>query len=173
MTSGLAVFLAFFLPGLIIVSANAVIFFFIAREVRLSLPVSTPIRFTTHLPQLQNPTKARSERNSECTSRFSFQSVYRGSSGSSWCCSMMELSSKSSSWLSSRWQLHFRFLKPLTTQGYLIYASYCLNAKVFARWAGFLGKFIPYFRRFEHMGSSTTSGTSGTSGTSSSGSSRM
>lgn len=37
MDSGLPIFLGFFLPGLIIVSANAVIFFFIAREIHDTL----------------------------------------------------------------------------------------------------------------------------------------
>lgn len=37
MDQGLPIFLGFFLPGLIIVSANAVIFFFIAREIHDTL----------------------------------------------------------------------------------------------------------------------------------------
>jgi len=153
MKSGLAVFLAFFLPGLIIVSANAVIFFFIAREIHDTLASA--------------PKSDKSEKRKEFRVYLSiFISI-----GLSWIFGfIMVLFSNG-----SVGQVIFMVIFSLTTplQGYLIYASYCLNAKVFARWAGFLGKAIPYCRRFEHMGSSTTSGTSGTSGTSSSASSRM
>ncbi len=106
MKTGTAVFLAFFLPGLILVSANAVIFFFIAREVALplsllllclfsrlwsclppfppGLSLLTQPRSTTRWPLRPSQTRARSGRSSVSTSPSSSPSVSLGFSVLSW-----------------------------------------------------------------------------------------
>ena len=52
-------------------------------------------------------------------------------------------------------------------KGFLIFASYCFNAKVAGKWAGLIGRAIPFFKRYENLDSSATSTTSVSSGSSS------
>jgi len=151
MLPGLPIFLSFFLPGLIIVSANAVIFFFIAREIHDTLKSA--------------PKADKKEKSKEFRVYFSiFVSI-----GLSWILGFVM------TFLDGVARIIFLILYSVLTplQGFLIFLSYCLNAKVGSKWAGLIGVVIPWFRRYENLGaSSATSTTSGSSGTSGSRSSR-
>jgi len=137
-TSGLAIFGTFFLPGLIVVSANTVIFFFIAREIHDTLASA---------PQADKREKKKEFR------------VYLSiciSIGLSWIFGfIMALFDPNSPGF-----LVFLVLFSITTplQGFLIFGSYCANGKVFAKWAGVFGKIFPFCRQWEHLGSSHSTG---------------
>jgi len=151
MSSGLPIFLSFFLPGLIIVSANAVIFFFIAREIHDTLKSA--------------PKADKKEKSKEFKVYFSiFVSI-----GLSWILGFIM------AFLDDVSKVIFLVLYSVLTplQGFLIFLSYCLNAKVASKWAGLVGRVVPYFKKYENLGSSSaTSTTSGSSGTSRSNNSR-
>jgi len=49
----------------------------------------------------------------------------------------------------------FSVFTPL--QGFLIFAAYCINSKVAAKWAGLFGKCIPCCKVWEELATSTTS----------------
>jgi hypothetical protein len=148
MLPGLPIFLSFFLPGLIIVSANAVIFFFIAREIHDTLKSA--------------PKADKKEKSKEFKVYFSiFVSI-----GLSWILGFVM------TFLDDIARLIFLVLYSVLTplQGFLIFTSYCLNEKVASRWAGLIGICFPVFRRWENLGSqsatSTTSAGSGSRSTS-------
>jgi len=149
MLPGLPIFLSFFLPGLIIVSANAVIFFFIAREIHDTLKSA--------------PKADKKEKSKEFKVYFSiFVSI-----GLSWILGFVM------TFLDDVARVIFLILYSVLTplQGFLIFLSYCLNAKVASKWAGLVGHVIPWFRRYENLGASsatstTSGGSSGTSRTS-------
>jgi len=137
MKSGLAIFLAFFLPGLIIISANTVLFFFIAREIHDTLASA--------------PQADRREKKKEFRVYISiFISI-----GLSWIFGFVM-----TVFTNDYARLIFLFLFSITTpmQGFLIFGSYCLNAKVFGKWAGFFGHFLPFCKQWEHLGSSRSTG---------------
>jgi len=140
----LPIFLAFFLPGLIIVSANAVIFFFIAREIHDTLKSA--------------PKPDKKEKSKEIRVYFSiFVSI-----GLSWIFGFIMNLLPIGSTLWDIFLVLYSLFTPI--QGFLIFLSYCLNAKVASKWAGFIGRYLPYFKRYENLGQSTaTSTTSGTS----------
>jgi len=143
MKPGWPIFLSFFLPGLVIVSANAVIFFFIAREIHDTLKSA--------------PKADKKEKSKEFRVYFSiFVSI-----GLSWIFGFV-------STLLSDYPIPqvitlvlFSILTPL--QGFLIFISYCVNGKVAGQWAALGGKFFPFLRRFENLGTSATSSTSASS----------
>jgi len=145
MLPGLPIFLSFFLPGLIIVSANAVIFFFIAREIHDTLKSA--------------PKADKKEKSKEFRVYFSiFVSI-----GLSWILGFIM------TFLSDIGRIIFLILYSVLTplQGFLIFLSYCLNAKVGSRWAGFIGKFLPVFRRWENLGSQQSATSTTSAGTTS------
>eukprot|EP01111_Echinosteliopsis_oligospora_P002419 TRINITY_DN1358_c0_g1_i2.p1 TRINITY_DN1358_c0_g1~~TRINITY_DN1358_c0_g1_i2.p1 ORF type:complete len:334 (+),score=77.82 TRINITY_DN1358_c0_g1_i2:95-1096(+) len=149
MAPGLPIFLGFLLPGLVVVSANCVIFFFIAREIHDTLKSA--------------PKADKKEKSKEVRVYFSiFASI-----GVSWIFGFIMVFIEE-----PVAALIFLVLYTITTplQGFLIFVSYCMNAKVAYRWAGLLGKVIPYFRKYEQM-SGNSSQTSSTEQNSRSGSS--
>lgn len=138
MDSGYPIFLGFFLPGLIIVSANSVIFFFIAREIHDTLKSA--------------PKADKQEKWKEVRVYFSiFVSI-----GLSWIFGFIMVFIEEPI-LQLIFLILFSVFTPL--QGFLIFISYCLNAKVGYKWAALIGKVIPWFRRFEAMQSAATSTT--------------
>lgn len=138
MDEGLPIFLGFFLPGLIIVSANAVIFFFIAREIHDTLKSA--------------PKADKQERWKEIRVYFSiFVSI-----GLSWIFGFIMVFIKQDV-LQFIFLILFSVFTPI--QGFLIFVSYCINAKVAFRWAALIGRGVPWFRRFESLQSKETSST--------------
>lgn len=138
MDSGLPIFLGFFLPGLIIVSANSVIFFFIAREIHDTLKSA--------------PKADKQEKWKEVRVYFSiFVSI-----GLSWIFGFIMVFINEAV-LQLIFLVLFSVFTPL--QGFLIFISYCVNTKVAIKWANLIGKVIPFFRRFEAYASGQTSTT--------------
>jgi len=134
------IFLGFFLPGLIIVSANAVIFGFIAREIHDTLKSA--------------PKADKKEKSKEVRVYFSiFASI-----GLSWIFGFIMTFLDDQETLKIIFLVLFEITTPL--QGFLIFVSYCVNLKVVSRWAQLMGRAVPVFRRWENLG--TTSVTSST-----------
>jgi len=139
------IFLSFFLPGLIIVSSNGVIFFFIAREIHDTLSSA--------------PKADKKEKSKEYRVYFSiFVSL-----GLSWILGFLL------PFLSGVSKAIFLVLYSLLTppQGFLIFLSYCVNAKVGSKWAGLIGYVIPWFNRYQNVGSSGSTSTTSAGATSS------
>jgi len=137
-TSQLAIFAAFFLPGLIVVSANTVIFFFIAREIHDTL--------------VQAPQADKREKKKELRV---YTSIFI-SIGLSWIFGFLMTLFPPNNIGRVIFLVLFSITTPL--QGFLIFGSYCLNAKVFGRWAGLFAKCLPFCRQWEHLGSSRSTG---------------
>eukprot|EP01113_Clastostelium_recurvatum_P029966 TRINITY_DN362_c0_g1_i3.p1 TRINITY_DN362_c0_g1~~TRINITY_DN362_c0_g1_i3.p1 ORF type:complete len:364 (-),score=74.40 TRINITY_DN362_c0_g1_i3:44-1135(-) len=144
MAPGLPVFLAFFLPGLVVVSANCVIFFFIAREIHETLK-SAPIA-------------DRREKFKEYRVYFSiFASI-----GVSWIFGFI-MTFAQSRLAYAIFLVLFSIFTPL--QGFLLFISYCINKKVMLKWMGLFAKVFPCLRVFEGKHASTTSSTTSASNT--------
>jgi uncharacterized protein YqhQ len=108
-TSALYIFIFFFLPGLIIISSNAILFFFVAREIHETLASA--------------PKTDKRERKKELRVYISiFISI-----GLSWIFGfiMVLIPQKI---IQLIFLTLFSISQPL--QGFLIFISYCLNAKV-------------------------------------------
>jgi len=145
MVSTLSIFLGFFLPGLIIVSANAVIFGFIAREIHDTLKSA--------------PKADKKEKSKEVRVYFSiFASI-----GLSWIFGFVMTFLDSEPTLEVIFLVLYEITTPL--QGFFIFISYCVNYKVASRWAQLFGRVIPVFRRWENLGSAASITTSTASST--------
>ncbi|EGC33439.1 hypothetical protein DICPUDRAFT_95036 [Dictyostelium purpureum] len=139
----LPVFLGFFVPGLLVVCANAVIFFFIAREIHDTLKNA--------------PRTDKKEKSKEFRVYFSiFVSI-----GLSWIFGFIMTFFNSDSVLGYIFLILFSVTTPL--QGFLIFVSYCVNDKVLAHYArGFKSIGIPIFSRWENLDGTSTRQTSTT-----------
>jgi len=143
MLPGWPIFLSFFLPGLVIVSANAVIFFFIAREIHDTLKSA--------------PKADKKEKNKEFRVYFSiFVSI-----GLSWIFGFISTLLGDYPIPQMITLVLFSILTPL--QGFLIFISYCMNGKVVAQWSALGARLFPFLRRFENLGATATSSTSASS----------
>ncbi|KAM9942216.1 hypothetical protein ACTFIT_005588 [Dictyostelium discoideum] len=143
--SDLPVFLGFFVPGLLTVCANAVIFFFIAREIHDTLKNA--------------PRTDKKEKSKEFRVYFSiFVSI-----GLSWIFGFIMTFFSSASVLGYIFLILFSVTTPL--QGFLIFISYCINDKVLATYArGFRSIGIPIFNRWVNIDDSTKRGNTSTTG---------
>jgi 7 transmembrane receptor (Secretin family) len=134
----LARFLAFFLPGLIILSANSILFFFIGREIHETL---------SGAPKSDQRNKKKEFR--------VYLSIFI-SIGLSWIFGylMFIIPDKTAATV-------FLVLFSITTplQGFLVFGSYCINKKVAAKWAGLFGRCLPCCADLENrLSAQTTSG---------------
>lgn len=140
--SNLARFLTFFLPGLIVISANAVLFFFIGREIHETLAGA--------------PKSDQRDKKKEFRVYISiFISI-----GLSWVFGYLMFIIPDDV-AATVFLFLFSIFTPL--QGFLIFGSYCINKKVAAKWAGLFGRCIPCCRDLEARFSQTTSGASSSS----------
>ena len=140
-TSPVFVFLFFFMPGLIIISLNAILFFFVVREIHETLSTA--------------PKTDKREAKKELRVYLSiFITV-----GLSWIFGFLMVLFQS-----TLIRLVFLVLFSITTpmQGFLIFLFYCANPKVFGKWAGLFGRCVPYLKHWEELDSrsGTSSGTS-------------
>jgi len=136
MLNPIAVFCAFFLPGLVVVSANTILFFFVAREIHETLKSA--------------PNKDKREKRKEFRVYMSiFISI-----GLYWIFGFFLVLIPPPA--NVVFLVLFSFSAPL--QGFLIFGSYCLNAKVFGKWAGLWGKCIPCCLQWEDLDTRTTTG---------------
>jgi hypothetical protein len=147
-TSALYIFLFFFIPGLTIISLNAILFFFVIREIHETLASA--------------PKTDKKDKKKEIRVYISiFISI-----GLSWIFGFFMVL-----FPERIVQLIFLTLFSLTTpaQGALIFIFYCLNYKVLGKYAGLIGYVIPYFKRWENLESrgTTSSGRTASSSRSS------
>jgi len=135
-SNSVARFVGFFIPGLVIVSANAILFFFIGREIRETLAGA--------------PKTDRKEKRKEFRVYISiFISI-----SLTWIFGYLMFLIPVNI-VQTIFLVLFSFSTPL--QGFLIFGAYCINSKVAGKWAGLFGKCIPYCRKWEEIASSTTS----------------
>jgi len=143
--SGLAVFLSFFLPGLITISANAVLFFFVASEIHGTL------------------SKAPETEQREKTKEFRVLVSIFVTVGLTWVFGFLAavLAFLPNTTIPAD---IFEFLFAVTTplQGFFIFAAYCINRKVRNQWIKFFGKCFPCCKVEEK--STTSSATFSTRG---------
>lgn len=141
---------AFFIPGLIVISANAILFFFIGREIHETLATA--------------PKTDKRERRKELRVYLSiFISI-----GLTWVFGYLIylVPQRVVQYVRALLSLQtliaaqiFLVLFSLTTplQGFLIFFAYCINAKVASKWAGLFGTCFPCCKRWEEIASSSTS----------------
>lgn len=144
--SALVRFLCFFIPGLVIISCNAVLFFFIGREIHETLACA--------------PKSDQRDRKKELRVYLSiFISI-----GLSWIFGYLMFLLPFPI-VTDIFFILFSIFTPL--QGLFIFVFYCLNKKVAAAYAGLFGKCIPFCKTWEENWSTTSSGRSSRSGKSS------
>jgi len=142
--NNLAVFLGFFLPGLILVSINAVLFFFVASEIHTTL---------RHAPQdKESKHKAKEFR----VLMSIFVTV-----GLSWIFGFITAIVEEVSIVSDIFLTLFSLSAPL--QGVFIFIAYCLNKKVKLKWMGLFGICFPCCIPDDEPGTNT-GGTASTRG---------
>eukprot|EP01098_Paradermamoeba_levis_P004673 TRINITY_DN198_c0_g1_i1.p1 TRINITY_DN198_c0_g1~~TRINITY_DN198_c0_g1_i1.p1 ORF type:complete len:342 (-),score=100.22 TRINITY_DN198_c0_g1_i1:203-1150(-) len=114
--------LLFFLPGLLIIATNSILFFFIAREIHETLAGA--------------PQSDKREKKKECRVYLSiFVSI-----GIAWIFGYLMLLVPNDVW-EAIFLVLFTFTVPL--QGMFIFGAYCVNMKVAARWCALFGICIP------------------------------
>jgi G protein-coupled receptor 64 len=136
-------FMTFFIPGLIILSCNGILFFFIGREIHETLAGA--------------PKSDQRDRKKEFRV---YISIYV-SIGLSWVFGYLMLLIPEEH-IVTIFLILFTIFTPL--QGVFIFIFYCINKKVAAKWAG-LFSFIPFCKRLEENIStnSTSNGSSSNS----------
>jgi len=127
-TSDLFRFLCFFIPGLIIISSNGILFFFIGREIHETLAGA--------------PKSDQRDRKKEFRV---YISIYI-SIGLSWVLGYL-MFLVPNAYVITIFQILFTIFTPL--QGFFIWLFYCVNKKVAAKWAGLFGHCIPFCKRLE------------------------
>jgi len=151
-TDDLARFLTFFIPGLLIISSNGILFFFIGREIHETLAGA--------------PKSDQRDRRKEFRV---YISIYV-SIGLSWVFGYLMFLVPEDVVITI-----FLILFTITTplQGFFIFVFYCLNKKVAAKWAGLFGYCIPCCKSLEESWTTQTpSGGSASGQSRSAGSSR-
>jgi len=140
-------FVCFFIPGLIIISSNAVLFIFIGREIHETLAGA---------PKSDQRDKKKEFR--------VYLSIF-ASIGLSWIFGYLIFLFPFPV-VSGIFLVLFTITTPM--QGIFIFFFYCINKKVAAKWAGLFGVCLPFCKKLEETWSTTASG----SGSSRSNSSR-
>jgi hypothetical protein len=147
-TNDLARFLTFFIPGLLIISSNGILFFFIGREIHETLAGA---------PQSDQRDRKKEFR--------VYISIYV-SIGLSWVFGYLMFLVPEPI-VVTIFLVLFTITTPL--QGVFIFLFYCINKKVLAKWAGLFGICLPFCKNVEAWAapSQTGSGTSRSGGGSS------
>jgi hypothetical protein len=145
--SSLAIFLGFFLPGLILVSINAVLFFFVASEIHGTL---------RHAP---NDKESKHKAKEFRVLMSIFVTV-----GLSWIFGFLTavVDAFNVPVVSDIFLTLFSVSAPL--QGVFIFIAYCLNKKVKNRWMNLFGKCFPCCKVDEGTQGTKTGGTASTRG---------
>jgi len=144
-TDDLARFLTFFIPGLVIISSNGILFFFIGREIHETLAGA--------------PKSDQRDRKKEFRV---YISIYV-SIGLSWVFGYLMFLVPEEIVITI-FLILFTIFTPL--QGFFIFVFYCINKKVAAKWAGLFGICFPCCKALEDQFTPST-GTSGGSSNSS------
>jgi len=150
-TDDLARFLTFFIPGLLIISSNGILFFFIGREIHETLAGA--------------PKSDQRDRKKELRV---YVSIYV-SIGLSWVFGYLMFLVPEDVVITI-----FLILFTITTplQGFFIFLFYCVNKKVAAKWAGLFGYCIPCCKSLEESWTTQTPSGGSASGQSRSNNSR-
>jgi len=143
--NSLAVFLGFFLPGLILVSINSVLFFFVASEIHTTL---------RHAP---NDKESKHKAKEFRVLMSIFVTV-----GLSWIFGFLTAIVEKIEILYEIFLTLFSISAPL--QGFFIFVAYCLNKKVKLKWMGLFSKCFPCCIVDENLGTKTGGGTASTRG---------
>jgi len=143
--NSLAIFLGFFLPGLILVSINAVLFFFVASEIHGTL---------RHAP---NDKESKHKAKEFRVLMSIFVTV-----GLSWIFGFLTavVDAFDVTILSDIFLTMFSISAPL--QGVFIFIAYCLNKKVKTRWMNLFAKCFPCCAVDEGQTNGTNTGTAST-----------
>jgi len=137
-------FLCFFIPGLLIISSNGILFFFIGREIHETLAGA--------------PKSDQRDRKKEFRV---YISIYI-SIGLSWVFGYLMFLVPEEHVITI-FEILFTIITPL--QGFFIFLFYCVNKKVAAKWAGFFGICLPFCKRLEeNLTTQTPSGGSASGG---------
>jgi hypothetical protein len=147
-TDDLARFLTFFIPGLLIISSNGILFFFIGREIHETLAGA--------------PKSDQRDRRKEFRV---YLSIYI-SIGLSWVFGYLMFLVPEDVVITI-FLILFTISTPL--QGFFIFVFYCLNKKVAAKWAGLFGYCIPWCKSLEESWTTQTPSGGSASGQSRSG----
>lgn len=165
-TSESVVFFALTLPGVFVTTANIVLFIFITREIHGSLTADSPADAgAVAVPAPVVGAKRRRKRRA-----FRVYSSIFFSIGLPWVVGFVAYFFPSTSdfgenpggvarvavIIDGLLNLLFNIAVPM--QGILLFESYCVNKKVAGKWAAVLGHCVPWFRRFEHLGTAQSSG---------------
>jgi len=134
-TDDLARFLTFFIPGLLIISSNGILFFFIGREIHETL-VGAP----------------KSDQRDRMKEFRVYISIYV-SIGLSWVFGYLMFLIPEEVCVTILLVL-FTIFTPL--QGFFIFLFYCVNKKVAARWAGLFGYCLPCCKSLEESWTTQT-----------------
>mmetsp|Transcript_22794 Transcript_22794/g.64060 ORF Transcript_22794/g.64060 Transcript_22794/m.64060 type:complete len:314 (+) Transcript_22794:63-1004(+) len=135
-------FVAFFIPGLVIMCTNALLFFFIAREIHETLE-SIP------------STDSRNRTNEFRVYLSIFVSI-----GLSWFFGYLLFVTPSYSDASTVFLFLFTLTTPL--QGFFVFIAYCVNMRVAVQWIKLFGRCIPACRRWgDELAISSASGSGG------------
>eukprot|EP01095_Lingulamoeba_sp_RSL-Kostka_P016720 TRINITY_DN827_c0_g1_i1.p1 TRINITY_DN827_c0_g1~~TRINITY_DN827_c0_g1_i1.p1 ORF type:complete len:333 (+),score=66.09 TRINITY_DN827_c0_g1_i1:53-1000(+) len=149
-TDPLVRFLCFFIPGLIIISCNAILFFFIGREIHETLGQAHT---------------ARDDRRDMIKELRVYVSIFV-SIGLSWIFGYLMFLLPFPI-VTDIFFILFSLTAP--TQGFLIYVFYCINKKVLKNYLNCFGKVCPICKTFEEkITSNTTNSSSNSRGSSSS-----
>jgi len=150
-TDDLARFLTFFIPGLLIITSNSVLFFYIGREF--------------------HETWASAHKSDQRDRKKEFRvylSIYV-SIGLSWVFGYLMFLMPEQV-IVTILLICFTIFTPL--QGFFLFVFYCLQKKVYAKWAGLFGHCIPICKEWSEKWSATTSATGGSTRSQSGASSR-
>jgi len=150
-TNDLARFMTFFIPGLLIISSNGILFFFIGREIHETLAGA--------------PKSDQRDRKKEFRV---YISIYV-SIGLSWVFGYLMFLVPNNVVITI-FLILFTIITPL--QGAFIFIFYCLNKKVAGKWAGLFGYCIPACKRLEESFTTHTPSGGSASGQSKSAGSR-
>lgn len=142
-----AVLIAFFVPGLLIVSANTILFVFVAREIRETLKGAADIR-------------GGDKKDLRRQLRVYISIVF--SIGLSWIFGFLSLlfSAPETVVVQAIFDILFNIFTPL--QGFFLFGSYCLNEKIFKKWAHFMGRMCGCCLTMEEKLDAIASGSTGT-----------
>uniref|UniRef100_A0A6B2LA28 G-protein coupled receptors family 2 profile 2 domain-containing protein n=1 Tax=Arcella intermedia TaxID=1963864 RepID=A0A6B2LA28_9EUKA len=138
------VFATFFLPGLILLAANAVLFFFVASEIHGTLA------------------KAPDSEQREKTKEFRVLISIFVTVGLSWIFAFFNAIFEQIPVLNYIVLVLMTIFTPL--QGFFIFAAYCLNKKVQVNWMTFFSRCFPCCAVEGSIGSKQTTGTANTRG---------
>ncbi len=144
--------IAFFVPGLLVVAANTVLFVFVAREIRETLKGAAEIRGAGEKKDIKRQLRV-------------YVSIVF-SIGLAWLFGFISSLLSLIETTKIPFQIFdvlFNVFVPL--QGFFLFGSYCVNEKIFKKYAEALGRVLPccnvIVEKLDYLATASTTGTSG------------